>query len=341
VASRGHDAIVQSPSALASLLTVLTSAIAACGSTEQVPTGGADASQDGDAALADAADGSAGDANVAADSGCPVGSRSDGDGGCFPITVRRPFLVGSSLRTAGSRARADWAPKTLAAPPLEPVTRTRLAQAWLADALEEHASVAAFARFTLLLLSVGAPPDLIVQSQRASIDEVRHAERCFALAARYGASARGPSPLVVGDAVRAMSLAEIAALTAEEGCVGETLGAILAAEQRDRATDPEVRRTLAMIAADEERHATLAWRFTRWAVLQGGEPVRAAVEGAAERAIAGTLAMEIRRYDDVALEAWHAHGRVTCAEARAVAEQAIDAIVRPCMRAAGVLNRRS
>lgn len=39
----------------------------------------------------------------------------------------------------------------------------------------------------MLMLSVGAPPDLIVRSQRASIDEVRHAEKCFGLASRYRA----------------------------------------------------------------------------------------------------------------------------------------------------------
>ena len=37
------------------------------------------------------------------------------------------------------------------------------------------ASIAAFARFTMMLLAVGAPPELVVAAQRASIDEVAHA----------------------------------------------------------------------------------------------------------------------------------------------------------------------
>jgi len=186
----------------------------------------------------------------------------------------------------------------------------------------------------MLLLAVGAPPTLAVLSQRASIDEIRHAELCFALATRYGAPASGPAPLAVHDAVHAMSLAEVAALTAEEGCVGETLGAALAQEQLRLATDAEARRALRRIARDEDRHAALAWRFTRWAVLTGGDAVRVAVADAVERAIRGTLAMEVRRYDDVDLAAWHAHGRVTCGEARAVAAAAIERVVRPCLRAA-------
>jgi hypothetical protein len=323
--------------------------MAACGGDSSPSPADASAAADGktgdaaaqtdaaqsDATQNDAAQNDAAQGDDAADAGCPPHTEPNDDGGCVPITVRRPFLVGSSLRASVARARADWAPKTLPAAPLDPVTRARLAQVWLADALEEHASIAAFARFTMLLLSVGAPPDFVVQSQRASIDEVRHAEMCFALAARYGAAARGPSALVVSDALREMSLAEIAALTAEEGCVGETLGAALVAEQRSRATDPEVRRALSAIAADEERHAALAWKFTRWAVLKGGSEVHDAVVRAIERAIAGTLAMEIRRYDDVDLEAWHRHGRVTCAEARALAAQAIAAVVRPCAASLG------
>jgi hypothetical protein len=335
------------PTRFSSLLTLLTSAIAACGETrpespDATTDGAAEASsRDGGGSTNDGSpipDDSGGSATEAggddaADSGCPQGW-TPFDGGCTPITVRRPFLVGSSLRAAVARPRTDWAHVMAAAATLDPSTRARLAQAWLADGLEEHASIAAFARFTLLLLSVGAPPELIAASQRASLDEVRHAERCFALAARYGARALGPSSLTVHDAMTAMSLAEIAALTAEEGCVGETLGAVLAAAQRDRATDPEARRVLAGIARDEERHAALAWSFVRWAVVRGGAEVRTAVARAVERAIEGTLAMEIRRYDDVNLETWHAHGRVTCAEAREVAHAAIDAIVRPCLGAA-------
>jgi hypothetical protein len=216
---------------------------------------------------------------------------------------------------------------------LDPQTRALLAESWLRDALEEHASIAAFARFTMNLLSVGAPPELVTLSQRASLDEIHHARACFALAARYGAAARGPSPLSLRGTSVEMSLVEIATLAAEEGCVGETLGAALAAEQLAYAKDPEVIRALRKIAADEARHAELSWRFVAWAVREGGEPVRRAVVTSVQRAVASTLAMEIRRYDGIDLDAWHAHGRTTCLEARAVAKRAIDEVVQPCLRA--------
>jgi len=129
-----------------------------------------------------------------------------------------------------------------------------------------------------------------------------------------------------------VTLAEIAALAAEEGCVGETLGALLAREQLDHTTDPGVRSLLihANIVADEARHAELAWSFVRWAIAQGGEPIRRAAAAAIRRAVDATLAMPIRRYDGIDADAWRAHGRLTCVEAHAVAERGIREIIKPC-----------
>ena len=49
----------------------------------------------------------------------------------------------------------------------------------------EHASVASFARHTLQLLNIGAPSELLMSSQKAAIDEVRHAKMCYGLAAAF------------------------------------------------------------------------------------------------------------------------------------------------------------
>ncbi len=72
--------------------------------------------------------------------------------------------------------------------------REALGAAWLRNALMEHASIAAFARFTLELLAVGAPADLIRDSNAAASDETRHAELCFALASEYLGESEGPGP---------------------------------------------------------------------------------------------------------------------------------------------------
>jgi hypothetical protein len=235
------------------------------------------------------------------------------------------------MRSSSAAERDDWAEALSAVDIAHARTREFLAQSWLKDALEEHASIAAFARFTMLLLSVGAPPDLAVGSQRASLDEVRHARSCFSLARRYGASEVGPSELVVGDSLSAMSLADVVELTVVEGCVGETLGALLAAEQLRLATDPEVRRVLQRLAKDELRHAELAWKFLAWA-LRKDQRLGEVAARAFERATREIERMPIVDYG-VDVDVWHAHGRVTCAEAHALARNGIERIVRPCLRA--------
>jgi hypothetical protein len=247
-------------------------------------------------------------------------------------TVRRPFLVGSSLRVAGIVTREDWRDPLPAVSIADLPTREALAAAWLKDALEEHASVAAFARFAVMGLSVGAPEDIVVDAQRASLDEIKHARACFGLAHRYGAARSGPGPLDVEGAFIPLDLAQIAALTAREGCVGETLGALLAEEQLEMARDPSVVEILGRIVRDERRHAELAWRFVKWAVGAGGASVRREVVTAARDAIAATRAAPIRALQGD-LELWHAHGRVTCAEARAVAERGIKELVIPALAA--------
>lgn len=58
-------------------------------------------------------------------------------------------------------------------------------KAWTTAARAEHASVASFARFTLQLLHLGAPADLVADAQQAGLDEVRHARLCFGVAVAW------------------------------------------------------------------------------------------------------------------------------------------------------------
>jgi hypothetical protein len=237
------------------------------------------------------------------------------------------------MRSARSVEREDWVapPSTSDDRALDAGTRAALADAWLRDALEEHASVAAFARLTMHLLSLGAPPDLVAESQRASLDEIRHAKIAFASARRYGGAALGPGRLALDGAVEPVDLVELVRLTAAEGCVGETLGAALAEEQAHVATDPEAKRILRRIARDEARHAALAWKIVGWAVGEDGRDVKRALRAAVERTIEETLAAPSRVYDAVSPALFHAHGRLFCDESREVVATASRAIVVPCL----------
>lgn len=130
-----------------------------------------------------------------------------------------------------------------------------------ASAALEQASVTAFARLALELRAHQAPARLVAEALAARADEVRHARALKELAARYGAR---PLTLRVDDAP-ARTLEEIALENATEGCVRETLAALLARVQAANATSKHVRAAMAEIAEDELRHACLAWEVAAWA----------------------------------------------------------------------------
>jgi hypothetical protein len=108
----------------------------------------------------------------------------------------RPFIVDGVPRWASPKPRRDWlAVLTPNIDGLSSEQREILASSWLADALDEHASVASFACFSMQLLALGAPPDLLRATQRATIDEIAHAEMCFGLASAYADRRLGPGVL--------------------------------------------------------------------------------------------------------------------------------------------------
>ncbi len=197
-----------------------------------------------------------------------------GLGGCG-----RPFLVDGVERRALAEPRRDWAcpgraPAHLAE--LSPSVRARLAEHWALAGLLEHASIAAFARFSLELLALGAPPELVRDATSAMADETRHANACFALASAYGAPV-GPGPLPVGDCLSVPTLESVVTTVLLEGCIGETVAAAEARELVRRVSDPVVRETLEVILADETKHAALAYRFVRWALERGHASLRGVV----------------------------------------------------------------
>jgi hypothetical protein len=226
---------------------------------------------------------------------------------CPGACCGRPFLVGDETRHAPTAARADWCAD------LPVGSRDEaLARAWLDDALAEHASIASFARFTLELLAHGAPSALVAAAQQAAADEVEHARLCFALARRYGGEALGPGPLDLTGVSLGGSLGDAVLAAFREGCVGETLAALVAAEQLRVATDPEARACLARIAEDEARHAELAWRFVAWALPRLSP---------AERALL-VIPREVADIDDVRLEA-----------RREIVAAGLREVVAPCLAA--------
>jgi hypothetical protein len=240
-------------------------------------------------------------------------------------------LEGEPLRRPLEREM--WPTATQTGRPLDAETRDLIASAWARDAAMEHASVASFARFTLELLALGAPSDIVMSAQDAARDEIEHARACFAIAARYAGRDLGPGPLDVSGASPAITFAGAVRAAVVEGCIGETLSALLAEARLARAEDADVRSALRRIANEEAQHAELAWRFVGWAVATGGDDVRAVAKDAFAAALAQLPSAWDPTLCDVAPETLRAHGLLDAFAAREVAERVLVDIVRPCAAA--------
>jgi hypothetical protein len=243
----------------------------------------------------------------------------------------RPFLVEGAPHVAPIAPRNDWSDRSVT-PRLDGLSlleRGALARHWTRVALMEHASVAAFARFALELLSLGAPPELVERTHAALADETRHARFAFALASAYAARAVGPGPLDVTGALDDSSPRAVFARLVREGCVGETVAALEAAEAREHAADPAVRAVLERIARDETRHAELAWRTLRWALEGADIALRDAAREALELGLgaAPPVAVELNAMDGAELLR---HGVVSGAFAAELRRDAFERAVRPC-----------
>jgi hypothetical protein len=252
---------------------------------------------------------------------------------CFAVShgtcCGRLFVVDGVARLADAQGREDWSdPDCVGSSNDQWLTvgeREELARAWAADALLEHASIASFARFSLELLSLGAPASLVESAQRAALDEIGHARSCFALASRFDVRRVGPGPLAMHGLELGRGLAELAVAVFHEGCVGETLAAALARRQLGVAVDEQCRTTLREIARDEAEHSLLAWRFLRYAVDRGGKQVVESLREAVGRA-PRTLAA---RKSNASAETLNHYGRLTPDQERQVVEEAWREVIAP------------
>ncbi len=246
-----------------------------------------------------------------------------------PCPGGRPLRADGVPVLAPPVVRVDWStPRHVAPLDLDATTRRRLASYWLSEAAAEHASVAAFARFSMQLLALAAPPELVSAAHIAALDEVRHAQHCYALAARYSGERCGPGPLLLPSGPLLCDPATVALETLRDGCLGESLASRAIAQAAAAAGDPEVARVLLAIAADEENHAALAWQVVAWLLKSHPQPVRRALEaflatlsGAADPGVPGNA------HDD------RLHGVLTRDQHLAVRKETVDEIVVPCLQA--------
>jgi hypothetical protein len=253
-------------------------------------------------------DGSPYGCRVVDDAGCVDGAYAPNACGTVIVDCRCDVFPGGGRRTRGARAARISAG--------DPV------RAFFARmAAEEAASIDAFRRLRRELAHHGAPAELVADAARSERDERRHA-RVVGRLAGAPAHARGAS-------FRARSLEAMAIENEIEGCVRETYGALLAKWQAVNARDAGTRAALARIAADEARHAGLAWAVSAWAREKLGARANARLDRARRRA-ARALARELDR--DAPLAVVREAGVPTATQAAALLDALSRALVNPRSR---------
>lgn len=156
-----------------------------------------------------------------------------------------------------------------------------LGAVWERDAQLEYASIPAFIQLAHELTAQGAPRSLVRRALDAARDESGHALGCAALASRYQRHAilptlprYTPRPIEVGRA----GLVRLAVESWIDGCLAEGCAARQAQRAAELAEQGAAQQLQRRIAADEQRHAELAWDTLAWTLSQAEDEIRAALD---------------------------------------------------------------
>jgi hypothetical protein len=204
----------------------------------------------------------------------------------------------------------------------------------------EHSSVASFARFTLEMMSLGAPADLLLATQEAAADEVRHAQLAAEILSALRGDLVGFGPLPLNHVKVSARRAEILERLIREACFGETLGVAEVTEQARLCDQPLIREHLLTVRDDETRHAGLAWRSLQWIIDSAKPEERAALVNLASATFA-ELSDEFKldvQYSVTRPERSHPLNRfgvLTAAQTQKVRETAYYEVILPCLNQLG------
>ncbi len=251
------------------------------------------------------------------------------DLGC--IAIGRPLNIDGGVRMAPVCESSEWTrevPGDVSG--LSDEQKEILVDGWLKAAREEHASVASFARFTMELMALGAPPELLASATRAQADEISHARSSFAIASKIAGIDYGPGPLDIHGALpEETTIEDVLVQTIFEGCVNETLAAAEADWLAERCQVSSIQKVQKQISQDEARHAGLGWKTVRWILRQRPDlaPMAAAAFTEAKDLLR-QLEQEVQ--EDNWMAAW---GRMPSAAGNQLRADIWRTVIQPCAEA--------
>jgi hypothetical protein len=154
--------------------------------------------------------------------------------------------------------------------------RREVAETWERRAHEELRVAHAFSMLCRELLALGGEPELLGAVSRGVHDEVRHAEICRALAARYARTdvpwpgGVKDEPFVVQSDARLRAAFYVVSLC----CVTEAIASCFLEASLAATRSPSARVAVGDLLADEVLHARVGWTF----LARQPKPLRDAVE---------------------------------------------------------------
>jgi hypothetical protein len=205
-----------------------------------------------------------------------------------------------------------------------------LARSWTEAGLQAHAAVAAYSRFALQLMSLGAPPQLLHGCSQAMQDEVAHAQASFSLARRYTGRDVGPGPLPAVELSRDGDATSVVLEVVQRGCIAEAVSALSAREALEHCQDAATREVLVRHQAAKAQQAQLAWRFVAWALRGAGRELPDHVRVAFLTALSAPAeAAPLGERDRMLLR----YGVLSEAHRAGLQQRILRDVVLPCMEA--------
>ena len=225
-----------------------------------------------------------------------------------------------------------------------PQAKEIAARNWRLRMAHEHRSAQTFTNLLPHLVTAGASMEFKTVVVRSALDELRHAALCGEVVTLLGedptfkvdltpeAPTYHPEVTPLEAAVRNLGFV---------GCISETVAVGMLTEERDKASEPFVKRVLTQLLADETLHARVGWAYLReaWPLLDSDARKRSAdylakalgyyEQCVIEATLPGVFSQEVLD-DAIAL------GFSEPKNALELAYEAIDTVVVPEFEAMGV-----
>ena len=178
-----------------------------------------------------------------------------------PLLGEHRRLLSTALRR-GKATPERAAGETVDTGAYEPVTLADARRVWTRRMVNEHQSAAVFSQLLPQLIEAEAPLDWKTSVLRMSMDELRHGGLCGGVVEALGGDPAAEIDLSPRPLPRHPGCTPAERLMRNAlfiGCLSETVAVALTTEERERTSEPLVRRVIDQIVADESLHARFGW----------------------------------------------------------------------------------